>query len=55
MLLKSGKPIVLCVNKVDNVGEPPMELYEFYNLGLGDRFLFLLFMVTELAISLTRC
>ena len=38
MLLKSGKPIVLCVNKVDNVGEPPMELYEFYNLGLGEPF-----------------
>lgn len=38
MLLKSGKPIVLCVNKVDNLGEPPMELYEFYNLGLGEPF-----------------
>ena len=38
MLLKSGKPVVLCVNKVDNVGEPPMELYEFYNLGLGEPF-----------------
>ena len=38
MLLKSGKPVVLCVNKVDNTGEPPMELYEFYNLGLGDPF-----------------
>ena len=38
MLLKSGKPIVLCVNKVDNIGEPPMELYEFYNLGLGEPF-----------------
>jgi GTP-binding protein len=36
MLLKSGKPIVLAVNKCDNLGEPPMELYEFYNLGLGD-------------------
>ena len=36
MLQKSGKPIVLCVNKCDRVGEPPMELYEFYNLGLGD-------------------
>ena len=36
MLLKSGKPIVLAVNKVDNLGDPPMELYEFYNLGLGD-------------------
>ena len=38
MLLKSGKPIVLAVNKVDNLGEPPLELYEFYNLGLGDPF-----------------
>lgn len=36
MLLKSGKPIVLCVNKSDSVGEPPAEFYEFYNLGLGD-------------------
>ena len=36
MLQKSGKPVVLCVNKCDNVGEPPMEFYEFYNLGLGD-------------------
>ena len=36
MLLKSNKPIVLCVNKCDKVGEPEMEFYEFYNLGLGD-------------------
>lgn len=36
MLQKSGKPVVLCVNKCDQVGEPPMEFYEFYNLGLGD-------------------
>ncbi len=36
MLQKSGKPIVLVCNKVDTPGEPPMELYEFYNLGLGD-------------------
>ncbi len=36
MLLKSGKPIVLCVNKCDSIGEPPPEIYEFYNLGLGD-------------------
>ncbi|MBR6337769.1 MAG: ribosome biogenesis GTPase Der, partial [Ruminococcus sp.] len=36
MLQKSGKPIVLCVNKCDSVGEPPMEYYEFYNLGLGE-------------------
>ncbi|MFI3115230.1 MAG: ribosome biogenesis GTPase Der [Clostridia bacterium] len=36
MLLKSKKPIVLAVNKVDTPGTPPAELYEFYNLGLGD-------------------
>lgn len=36
MLQKSGKSIVLCVNKCDTVGEPPAEYYEFYNLGLGD-------------------
>jgi len=38
MLQKSGKPIVLCVNKCDNVGDIPMEFYEFYNLGLGEPF-----------------
>jgi GTP-binding protein len=38
ILQKSGKPIVLCVNKCDNVGENPPELYEFYNLGLGELF-----------------
>ena len=36
MLLKSGKPVVLCVNKCDSVGEVPPDFYEFYNLGLGD-------------------
>ena len=36
MLQKSGKPIVLCVNKCDGIGEEPPEFYEFYNLGLGD-------------------
>lgn len=36
MLQKSGKPVVLCVNKVDNIGEVPAEFYEFYNLGIGD-------------------
>ena len=36
MLQKSGKPVVLCVNKCDGIGEPPAEIYEFYNLGLGD-------------------
>ncbi len=33
MLKKSGKPIVLAVNKVDKVGEVPLEFYEFYELG----------------------
>ncbi len=36
MLQKSGKPVVLCVNKCDSPGEVPAEFYEFYNLGLGD-------------------
>ena len=36
MLQKSGKPIVLCVNKCDRIGDVPPEFYEFYNLGLGD-------------------
>ncbi len=36
MLQKSGKPIVLCVNKCDTIGELPPDFYEFYNLGLGD-------------------
>lgn len=36
MLQKSGKPIVLCVNKCDSLGEPSAEFYEFYNLGIGD-------------------
>ena len=36
MLQKSGKPVVLCVNKCDAIGDLPLEFYEFYNLGLGD-------------------
>ncbi len=36
MLQRSGKPVVLAVNKCDRVGAPPMELYDFYSLGLGD-------------------
>lgn len=36
MLQKSGKPVVLCVNKCDNIGNVPLDFYEFYNLGLGD-------------------
>ncbi len=36
MLQKSGKPVILCVNKCDRLGDVPPEFYEFYNLGLGD-------------------
>lgn len=36
MLLKANKKIVLCVNKVDKPGETPPDVYEFYNLGVGD-------------------
>ena len=36
MLLKSGKPIVLAVNKMDSTGALDPDYYEFYNLGLGD-------------------
>lgn len=36
MLQKSGKPVILCVNKCDGIGDVPLEFYEFYNLGLGD-------------------
>ena len=36
MLRRSGKPVVLCVNKCDRPGATPPEFYEFYNLGLGD-------------------
>ena len=36
MLKKAKKPIILACNKSDNYGEPPAEIYEFYNLGLGE-------------------
>ncbi len=36
MLLKSGKPVVLAVNKMDQVGPTNPDIYEFYALGLGD-------------------
>lgn len=36
MLRKTGKPVVLVCNKADKIGEVPTELYEFYNLGLGE-------------------
>lgn len=36
MLKKSRKPIILVCNKADSFGKMPNEIYEFYNLGLGD-------------------
>lgn len=36
MLRRSGKPVVLVVNKVDNYNSQMMEVYEFYNLGIGE-------------------
>lgn len=36
MLQKSGKPVILCVNKCDSVGAVSPDFYEFYNLGMGD-------------------
>jgi len=36
ILLRSGKPIILAVNKMDSVGAVDPDYYEFYNLGLGD-------------------
>ena len=36
MLLRSRKPVVLAVNKADQVGRENPDVYEFYNLGLGD-------------------
>jgi GTP-binding protein len=36
ILQKSGKPVVLCVNKCDSIGNPDINFYEFYNLGIGD-------------------
>ena len=38
MLQRSGKPIILCVNKCDSVGAVPLDIYEFYSLGLGEPF-----------------
>lgn len=36
MLQKSGRPVVVCVNKCDKIGEVEADFYEFYNLGLGE-------------------
>ena len=38
MLRRSGKPVVLVVNKVDNFDKYMPDVYEFYNLGIGDPF-----------------
>ena len=36
MLIRSGKEIVIACNKCDTPGEPPLQLYDFYNLALGE-------------------
>lgn len=36
ILRRTNKPVILACNKCDKIGAPPMELYEFYNLGLGE-------------------
>ena len=36
LLMRSGKPVFLAVNKCDSLGDPPLELYDFYSLGLGE-------------------
>ncbi|MBR6641607.1 MAG: ribosome biogenesis GTPase Der [Clostridia bacterium] len=36
MLRRTKKPVILVCNKVDNVGAPPEDIYDFYNLGLGE-------------------
>ena len=38
MLRRSTKPVLVAVNKVDHVGQMPPDVYEFYNLGLGEIF-----------------
>ena len=38
MLRRSHKPVVLAINKVDNFDKQMPDVYEFYNLGLGDPF-----------------
>ncbi|MCK9478082.1 MAG: ribosome biogenesis GTPase Der [Firmicutes bacterium] len=39
LLQKSGKPVVLSCNKADTPGKPPVEMYDFYSLGLGEPYL----------------
>ena len=38
MLRRAQKPVVLCVNKTDNPTKQIADVYEFYNLGIGDPF-----------------
>lgn len=38
ILLRSGKPVILVVNKCDAIGRAPDDIYEFYSLGLGEPF-----------------
>ena len=36
MLLRSQKPVLIACNKCDTPGDPPLQMYDFYNLSLGD-------------------
>ena len=36
ILRKAAKPVLVAVNKVDSPGQPPADIYEFYNLGMGE-------------------
>lgn len=36
ILRKAAKPVIIAVNKADSIGQPPPEVYEFYNLGMGE-------------------
>ena len=38
ILLRCGKPVILAVNKADSIGYTDPDVYEFYNLGLGEPF-----------------
>lgn len=39
ILRRTNKPVILTVNKVDRISDPPAEVYEFYNLGFGETML----------------
>lgn len=36
MLIRSQKPVLIACNKCDTPGDPPLQMYDFYNLSLGD-------------------